>query len=101
MRSKNKSTVPKVNTKDRSSTGITSPPLIPVDDEYPTEGNDTPGYVAPREDDSSVTPNQHRSSLSSVSRFNMVEGEFMNLTSEGHQKPATPGVNWLVVLGEG
>ncbi|HEY5103584.1 MAG TPA: hypothetical protein VII65_00945 [Acidimicrobiales bacterium] len=75
--------------------------MVPVDGENPRTGDDTPDYVAPRDMDSSVLPDQHRASLSSASRFSMVEGEFMNFTTEGRQKPVAPDVNWLVVLGEG
>ncbi|HEY5266888.1 MAG TPA: hypothetical protein VIJ40_08755 [Acidimicrobiales bacterium] len=90
-----------MDTTDRPSTGITHPPLIPVDGEYTSEGNDTSGYLAPRDDDSSVAPDQHRASLSSSRRYDMVEGEYMHSAAEGHQKPVAPDVNWLVVLGEG
>jgi len=101
MLSKNKSNVPHVDTTDRSSTGITRPPLIPVDGEHSMDGTGVTTKPTLSTDGPSQPVERYAASLESSSYFQGVEGESPPIKTSDTSKPSKPEMNWLVVLGEG
>ena len=101
MRSKNKSNVPHVDTTDRPSTGITRPPLIPVDGEHSRDSAGVATRFTLNADGSSQHVYNYAASNESLSHFHGLEGESAPIKRSDTSKPPKAEMNWLVVLGEG